>query len=789
MPSELPLTRRDLLQKSATGTVAGCVLWASPRDVLADEPVDQASDIPPHQPTWLQGVHAYAADSVHAGQTLDFHVSSTVDYRFSFLKLGSQPHGKAPDEILFTAAGLAAPRPIHPGSYVAIENPPNMALNDAWSFSGWVRPFRLEGVRQAIVSQWQDEASPGYGLFIDDGYLVFELVTEGEKVCVLATPSKLLNRRWNAVLVSFDRGELTLWLNGQREATSRCELSNSLTTGNLPTLRLGAAAESAHAANFLDGDLACCAFYNKALGESEAKQIFAAEGLSTCMSPQPVAYWDFHDEAGDEVTDVSAGIHHGRIVNGGTWMIGGPSFSAAAIDKYDAAYDPRTDTRRGHGLRLASDDLYDCRWPVRHQVNVPSSARPGFYCGRFEYQQDGETYQHNVTVVVKRSEAAPRQKILVLAASNTWRAYNWFPFAENLPRGRHSWSQGEVEKRQTEGNLPSYCMYRDHRAGQPTYHVGLRVPCESADPYRCYKGHPLWGQWVANEHLLHLWLDREGFDYDVVTDADLDADPELLHDRNTLFIAGHSEYWSIRAYDAIEAFLRQGGNVAVLSANSMFWRVEYEAADRLDCRKLGRGMLASRWTHPGEIYHGGEARRGGLMRFCGKPAWRLIGLETAGWCPLSGFLPYTATGTDHFLFHHPHEVGVKPDEKFGYFLDLGIVGHEYDVRPSILVAATGKMPAGYEQIEDPDGITVLAGCLSDRKIADYRADANLSRENPSNVLSEIIYWLRPEGGKVFNIGSVSAPWGLYYDDRVSRLMLNVMHQFAASEESPSAPHN
>jgi hypothetical protein len=91
------------------------------------------------------------------------------------------------------------------------------------------------------------------------------------------------------------------------------------------------------------------------------------------------------------------------------------------------------------------------------------------------------------------------------------------------------------------------------------------------------------------------------------------------------------------------------------------------------------------------------------------------------------------------------------------------------------------MPPGYEDVGDPKGVVVLAACVSDRKIIDYHANENLAADNPSGVISEILSWERPEGGRVFNIGTVSGPWGLYYDRHVDLLVRNVLHHYGHAE--------
>jgi hypothetical protein len=41
----------------------------------------------------------------------------------------------------------------------------------------------------------------------------------------------------------------------------------------------------------------------------------------------------------------------------------------------------------------------------------------------------------------------------------------------------------------------------------------------------------------------------------------------------------------------------------------------------------------------------------------------------------------------------------------------------------------------------------------------------------------MIYWERPQGGRVFNAGSLGAGWGLSVDPQFQKLMRNVLFHF------------
>jgi len=43
--------------------------------------------------------------------------------------------------------------------------------------------------------------------------------------------------------------------------------------------------------------------------------------------------------------------------------------------------------------------------------------------------------------------------------------------------------------------------------------------------------------------------------------------------------------------------------------------------------------------------------------------------------------------------------------------------------------------------------------------------------------AEIVYWERPEGGRVFHTGSIATAWAMYYDESLGKLVRNVLHHF------------
>ena len=297
------------------------------------------------------------------------------------------------------------------------------------------------------------------------------------------------------------------------------------------------------------------AIYGRALSPAEISANSAAKALKRPADPSLLACWPLDEERGDRAADASPHGRHARIINRGTWMIGGPSFDAD-VPRF-GTYDPSTDPRRGHGLRLASDDLFDCRWAPTHEFRVPETARSGVYVARFRFKLDGEERLYHSVFLVKKAPARPKAPIAFLFATNTWRAYSATPFSPTWPGLKKSIGNNGFAN--SPGEPPAYCFYRPHRAGQGTYQVGFRMPWPVVGPYT-RMGPEEWdySHLCRQDRFTQTWLEANGYDYDVFSDNDLHLDPNVLDGYRVLFVVGHSEYWSFEAMETVCAVPRPG---------------------------------------------------------------------------------------------------------------------------------------------------------------------------------------------------------------------------------------
>ena len=740
-----------------------------------------------HQAIHLKGLHAYADDeSVAAGDVIRFHVSSEVPYRFRVTKLGPKVDDRSSDRTIHLSLKKfpAKVQSIHQGSYIKVDKnlPADQELKQL-SLECWVRPWKLTSW-QGIITQHDYPDDCGFGLFVNGGAQATFVINDGGKFdrSAMAVSSAMKLRQWHHIVATWDGREATVWLNGK--PSGKWKAPNSLPprkAGPAP-LRIGAYGQKGKASSFLDGDIAYPAIYSRALEPDEIIARYRAAGLKNFRDEGLIARWPLNEEKGRFIRDTSGNGFNGEIINLGTWMIGGPSFDGSRISRY-ADYDPRKDPERGHGLRLASDDLYDCGWEVNHEYSVPKNAKSGIHAAWFEFELNGISHRYPVTFIVNKAAKAKKAPLAVLCSTSTWRAYSGSYFARNVPLDDRFWPTGGQTN--DPSNPTGYNMYRDHRSGQPAYQVGLRMPWPVAGPdIRYSKGDVDYSHLMRGERFTHVWLEKQGYDFDVYTSLDLHRDPDLLNGYKAFIINGHDEYWSKEMYEGVDRYLGKGGSVAVLSGNTMFWRITYdEELGIMECRKYGPGIGGRKFAKVGEIWHSFDVQRGSLMRNCGLPSWKIIGLDCSGWWGGANNGIYTPTQTSHFLFNRPEKIRFHDRPTFGHaptgYRRAG--GHEGDIRLSSFAKPAKPVPDGGVFPEEPKGIETVANITrKNTRTLDYFA--NFGKVDEATLV-DMIWWERPQGGKVFHAGAIAWGWTLDVDPKQTKIMRNVLFHLAGLKAS------
>ncbi|HKY38139.1 MAG TPA: N,N-dimethylformamidase beta subunit family domain-containing protein [Polyangiaceae bacterium] len=202
--------------------------------------------------------------------------------------------------------------------------------------------------------------------------------------------------------------------------------------------------------------------------------------------------------------------------------------------------------------------------------------------------------------------------------------------------------------------LGAFNIYNNHSSGAPAYQVGTKMPW-AAYPYMNYYGPPHnYSHLLRAERFLHVWLEQNGYEYDVASDFDVHQNPSLFNSYKVVVIAGHSEYWSAQAYSGLKQYVANGGRVFVASGNTMNGSAWVPATGAWDDTLGGQfqaTLQAVQWA-PNYVSILGVNSAGQLLyRYWDGSAWQ----------PTAGFSTYAAAITGR-----PTAVGLGRNQLYIY---------------------------------------------------------------------------------------------------------------------------
>ena len=433
-----------------------------------------------------------------------------------------------------------------------------------------------------------------------------------------------------------------------------------------------------------------------------------------------------------------------------------------------------------------------CRWPSALSIATDPSWRSGFYEVALEPvagwpRNRGPRGGSNLAFFVVRPERASADRALLVLGTNTWLAYNDFGGANLYTTAtRVSWDRplanGLLAKPAGPGRRVAVTNPPDPRMNA---HVGyLRV--EGLSPWAGSAG------WPNYEQPFLAWAEREGYEIDVATNADLERDPQLLDDASLVLCVGHDEYWSAPQRDAVERHVHRGGNLLVLSGNTCFWQVRYEDEGRIMIGYKGRfpkdplygtnqqHLVTTMWSDP----------------IVARPETELIGVSftRGGYARIGKRVP---RGSGGFTVHRPeHWVFEGTDFEWGDLLGAKSTVVSYECDGCVFTLEHGRpVPTGEDGC--PKGFTILATSPVspfDRRTAlrpppdhvlsevEFQAERLFGSPAPENT-AKLDYghavfgtWTTPSGGTVITTGCTDWACGLGVGDFdveiVTRNMMN-----------------
>jgi hypothetical protein len=342
----------------------------------------------------------------------------------------------------------------------------------------------------------------------------------------------------------------------------------------------------------------------------------------------------------------------------------------------------------------------------------------------------------------------PKAKIAVLAATNNWNAYNNFGGRSNYINDEGLPARPTINSRQDLSRYLGTATSQMHPNDsyppisfeRPEYGNVVAKDEKVTDPM----GGRLASTLAPGMWRLLGWLEREGYEYDVYSDAQLRDGTLDLDAYKVLLTEMHPEYWYREEYERVRDWVfERDGRFMYLGGNGIDCEVEYvdDSTVRYLTDHTDAGTDMAVWLE------GKEAKFDNRFHKTYESPAKLVGVifthvgeGTAA--------PYECRNSDHWIFNG---TGLKNGDKFGEKslherVPGGASGHETDKR-------TPNTGEGF--------ISLAMGC------------------NPGEDSgAEMVYKDFPgKGGQVFSTGSITYISCLLVDESISRITKNVLNKF------------
>ncbi|ARR56146.1 hypothetical protein HY78_23155 [Rhizorhabdus wittichii DC-6] len=683
---------------------------------------------------------------VAPGESLGFHVSAPAGgFEARLVRLARRAGDLVPIASAIDGVHDGAERPIATGSHIAVAAGVPLPARPAISL--WVRPTRPADGRDQALLGW----GRSHGLFLDgEGRL--RLSWGGVEI---VTGRPLAAARWSEVRVETRGDRIVLSVRTADEG-----IADGSGEAALPPTDLKIDPQAFYIAAIIENDLPVACF------DGKIARPRVADGGAL------LAAWNFAKDPGSPVViDEGPAARHGRLFQTPQRGVTDPEWDGLSggwsedPEGYDA-------------IAFHSDDLTDAGWPESFAFTPPADLPSEAY-GIELRQGDQRDVVPFFVLPAPDAEPAP---LAFLVPSFSYLAYanerHWWtnPGVEAIAGAPLDAIVAPIERWAEEARLIS--AYDYHRDGSGCAHASLRRPLVNM---RADYRHPL----LRGPHQLGAdiatieWLRSTGQRFDVITDHVLhERGVEALKPYRAVMTGSHPEYVSAALFDAVEAYVGGGGRLIHLGGNAFYFvtSVFAEEPHVIEVRRGHAGTIP--WqSPPGETRQAATGEPGGLWRWRGRSAHRLLGTGTAAVSFGEG-RPYVRDAASH-------------DPAFAWMFD-GVDATAIDARAELLGGPSGfEVDAMRADLGTPaDTVRLATATGFDPALTFIASEDVLSTGTAGAMESHIAYRRLAGGGRVFSAPSIA--WTSCLADRggdndVARITANVIRAFTRPEGPPDLP--
>jgi hypothetical protein len=442
-----------------------------------------------------------------------------------------------------------------------------------------------------------------------------------------------------------------------------------------------------------------------------------------------------------------------------------------------------------------------CGWAPSLEFRVGEDWPSGAYRITLTAQgRKGSELSAQHLFIVRPLAAARPRRILQVAATGTWTAYNTWGGSNHYQgitgpkRNQYAttvslerpWCRGFVVLPESAPRVPlEICPPPGSTPRYP--HLEWAFANGYSNKYAS-------SGWASYDRHFLRWAESAGFEVDLASQHELHFNPEILDGYACVVFVGHDEYWTWEMRDAVDHYVERGGHVARFAGNFM-WQTRLERGGKAQVCYKYRARAEDpvfRSADPARTSGSWEARE------TGRPGALTFGLNAtdglyAGWgaCAPRGVRGFPLYRPEHWAFAgtglcYGDLLGAE-GHAFGYEVD----GLDYIIRNGLPepAATSGAPPAlqilalGMSSLKEER----LDGPLDDRFLSDddakYVAQIRLGESSAAAVdrvkrgAGMIVNFLRGRG-EVFHAGSCEWVAALLRRDAmVERVTANVLARY------------
>lgn len=757
--------------------------------------------------------------SARPGETLRFHVANATGtgvaahvVRVVCADPNPEIGGVSTEPVAIKVSTLVEPGPqtVPIGSYAVVAK--EGLLNDAsdCTFSIRIRPTLALSRRQVIMS-YRDERGRGLSLELTPALILRGTVGTVAGDCTIDTAQPVALNAWTLVTLTVDAARALVSLSAMPIADRAAAQFLSVSLPAAPSLDAAsshlsfASASGIAPVDTFNGRLEHPVLLARSLADLHETDPYETEAhgthppvthpyvtdtyatdaptidaLARTADDACIGAWDFAREMHTRrIVDTGPRGNHGELVNTPTRAVVGSNWTGEehcfrhAPEQYGA-------------IHFHDDDLDDCRWPATHAITLPDGLKSDAYA---LILRAGDI-EENIPFFVVPPKGQANAKIAVLVSTYTYTVYGNHARPEWMINP--TWRAAYIDQVKAWKAYPhNPGEHRDYGLSTYNYHtdgsgialvswlrpmLNLRVGYLTY-PYPDIRGSGL-RHYPADSHLL-MWLAHQGFEVDLITDAELNSEGKALLEPYKVVVTGsHPEYHTPRMLDALQRYRDSGGKLVYLGGNGFYWKIALDPAREgiIEIRR-GEGGIRAWAAEPGEYYNQFDAQYGGLWRRNARPPQKLVGVG------------FTAQG--NFVgSHYRINPSARSNPKVSWILDgvtAETVGGE---------GFSGHGAAGFEldrvdkRLGSPENAVVIAASENHPPEAPWMLVpeeqlthiTTIPGETHKALIRADMTWFDcPGGGEVFSVGSIAFCGSLpvnHFDNDISRILDNVLKRFS-----------